>query len=85
MIPTLLLIGLAVGLVFGTRWTLVVAVGIVVTFAWALGLATSMDDGLGSVFREWIVAAVNLIVGGLVGIACRELFGHHHPRSALHY
>lgn len=73
MIPTMLLVGFLLALVsFGHRAGLVVAGGVAAVL-WPAGLSAADGVSPGTAVGGFVLAAANLVVGGLVGAGVRSL------------
>ena len=73
MIPTMLLVGLVLALVlFRHRVWLVVAGGVAAAL-WSLGLSTADDGSPATAAGGFLLAAANLVFGGLIGAGVRWL------------
>lgn len=73
MIPTLLAVGLLIGLVLATRRVaLPVTVG-VIAVVWAVGVAMGDDASVGAGVAGFALALVNLAVGAVIGLGVRAV------------
>lgn len=73
MIPTMLLVGLLLALVlFRHRVGLVVAGGVAAVL-WALGVSAADDGSPATAAGGFVLAAANLVFGGLIGAGVRWL------------
>ncbi|HET8929572.1 MAG TPA: hypothetical protein VFN21_02835 [Acidimicrobiales bacterium] len=82
MIPTLLAVGLLIGLVLATRRVaLPVTVG-VIAVVWGVGVATGDDASVATGVAGFALALVNLAVGAVIGLGVRALVarGQRSPR-----
>lgn len=82
VIPTLLVPGLALGLILTHRWRVLLAAGAVSALAWGVGVGALDDEpSVGLAIGAAVLGAANLAAGALVGVALRLAMGRARRRA----